>query len=320
MIEQTSPIFIIGVHRSGTTLVRFILSSHSEIYIPPESDFIPRFFLRHPNKTLTARDIKQLLHIIYTRYRFVEDWQGSQPDCRDFLDETGATTPANFLNRLYGLYALQNGASRWGDKTPIYTSYVSLIHHIFPRAQFIHILRDPRDAAASLLERYEHREFHVDIYFAAANWVRRITKARADAVSLPVGQYLEIRYEELVSTPEPVIRKICNFLNQGFQPAMIRQELLARTIIKPGDYFFNNVRSPLHNQSVGRWVNHLADQDVRLIQAVTGLLMVELGYPLVDVGPMSKPEVVRMQSLRTKYQVLQSGRHVFQQLGLMPPI
>jgi hypothetical protein len=321
MKAQISPIFILGVHRSGTTLIRFILSSHSDIYIPPESDFIPRFFLNKPFKALTARDVKQLLHTIFTRYRFVEDWQGPQPNFKNFLDEeTGTTTPSNFLSKLYGRYAVQNMASRWGDKTPIYTSYVKLIHQLFPQTQFIHILRDPRDAAISLLERYAHREIHVDTYFAAKNWVRRITKARADAASLPVGQYLEIRYEELVSTPEAVVRNMCNFLNESFQPSMIQQELLARTKIEPDDYFFNNVRNPLHNQSIGRWMNNLTDQDVRLIQAVTGPLMVELGYPLVDIGPMSKSEVVRMQRLSTKYQVLQSGRRVFQQLGLMPPI
>ena len=55
------PIFIVGVHRSGTTLLRYMLSSSPAIYIPPESDFIPRFFGRRPDETLGQARVASIL-------------------------------------------------------------------------------------------------------------------------------------------------------------------------------------------------------------------------------------------------------------------
>ena len=147
-----------------------------------------------------------------------------------------APTPAGFLNLLYGLYAAQNGAQRWGDKTPIYASYLPVLYAIFPQAQFIHILRDPFDAAISLLDKYEADEFHIDIYFAARNWVRRIRAVQDAARSLPDLQYLEVRYESLVSNPQPVLEQVCAYLGESFHPQMLaqhrRQLLLWEKIIK----------------------------------------------------------------------------------------
>ena len=62
-LKPSQPFFIIGVHRSGTTLLRYMLSSHSRMYIPPESDFLPNFFLRHPTSGLSRQRVTELLDI-----------------------------------------------------------------------------------------------------------------------------------------------------------------------------------------------------------------------------------------------------------------
>ena len=106
-----------------------MLSSHSRIYIPPESDFIPFFFRKQPLRQLSIFEVAKYLEIIFSQYRFVEDWQGAIPEVHEFYAEMETSTPAGFLNQLYGQYAAQNGASRWGDKTPIYASYVNVLTH-----------------------------------------------------------------------------------------------------------------------------------------------------------------------------------------------
>lgn len=314
------PFFIVGVHRSGTTLLRYMLSSHSRIYIPPESDFIPHFFLRNPTGDLSQKRIIEIVQTIFSRYRFVGEWRGDPPNAQALAREMPENTPATLLNALYRQYARQNDAERWGDKTPIYASYLDLIHQIFPRAQFVHIIRDGRDAALSMLEKYEREEFHVDVFFAARNWVRRIRKAQASGARLGTALYHELRYESLVQDPERELRAVCRFLGETFEPDMLAHHRLALERIPPDSHFFDSVRNPTTSQRVGRWREALSPADQRLVQHVEGKLLTELGYELEDLGPMSLLEKGKLVLLACKYATLQAGRWVLQQMGLFPPI
>ena len=319
-LPDIRPIFIVGVHRSGTTLLRYMLGSHSRIYIPPESDFIPNFFLHDPAGELSDEEVAHLLRTIFERYRFVKEWKGDQPDPTDFAERLPDRTPASVLNALYGTYAEQYGAERWGDKTPIYASYIDLIHDIFPSAQFLHIIRDGRDAALSMLDKYEHDEFHVDIFFAARNWVRRIRSAQRAGARIGPDLYYELRYENLIENPEGELPAVCSFLGESYEPGMIEYHRAARERIPPNSHFFSNVRNPLSRQRVGRWRQEMSEADQRLVQRVAGKLLAELGYTLADLGPMPIPELARMAVLASKYATLQSGRRVLQAFGLFPPI
>lgn len=315
------PFFIVGVHRSGTTLLRYILSSHPDVYVPEESDFIPRFFLHRPTRPLSSQKVAEYLHIIFNEYRFVRDWQGEMPDPQTvWMDIASNPTPAAFLDALYTRYAQQNQAYRWGDKTPIYASYISLLHQIFPEARFIHIIRDGRDAALSMLEKYASDEFHVDVYFAAWNWVRRIRAAQKAARQLPAQQYVEIRYEDLVADAAPIVRQLCTFLDLDFRPEMLMQHQLAQQQIPADSHFFANVRKPITQKKVGRWQNDLTERDQRLVQAVQRSLLTELDYDLHDLGALSSVEYVRLLGLKGKCMTLQAGRRVLQAAGLFPPI
>ena len=106
--SNNHPFFIVGVHRSGTTLLRYMLSSHSRIYIPPESDFIPNFFLRRPTAELSERQITDILHTIFSKYRFVGEWQGDPLNAHALAREMPKYTPAALLDALYREYAQQN--------------------------------------------------------------------------------------------------------------------------------------------------------------------------------------------------------------------
>ncbi len=320
---MNEPFFIVGVHRSGTTLLRYMLNSSPRIYIPPESDFIPRFFgraLRRPdsqllNQPLAPEQVEKLLHIIFTRYRFVRAWQGPPPDPALFGPRP---TPADFLDTLYRRYAAQQGAVRWGDKTPIYTSYLPLLDALFPQARFVHIIRDGRDVALSALDTWGAKEPHVDIYFTARNWVRRVTAAQAAGVRLGPGRYREVRYEALTTTPEEVLLELCAFLDEPYTPDMARPHELARREVPAGS-FHDPVRRPPAPDRIGRWQREMSPADRRLFEALAGPTLAHLGYPVVG-EPVPWREQPRQRALRLKYGVLQAGRSALQRLGLMPPI
>ncbi|MCP4425013.1 MAG: sulfotransferase [Chloroflexi bacterium] len=318
MKTQDAPIFIIGVHRSGTTLLRYMLSSSPRIHIPPESDFIPRFFLRRPTAPLSEQRVTEMLKVIFDRYRFVNQWRGDPPPAGSFL-HNGPPTPAAFLDRLYTLYAQQHSAVRWGDKTPIYSSYVDLLHEIFPEAQFIHLMRDGRDVALSTLDKWGKKKIHFDMYFAARNWARRTRQARQAEAELGPQQYYELRYENLVADPARELRPICEFLNEPFYPEMAEPQRLGQKDIAPGT-FHAPVRQPPSTARIARWRKEMSPQDLRLFQHIAGPLLEETGYPLVDGGVMTPAEKARLAALAAKYMAFQTGRRMAQMLGLAPPV
>lgn len=312
------PIFIVGVHRSGTTLLRFMLNGHPRIYIPPESDFVPRFFQRRPHGPLDQARVAWLLEVVFRRYRLVKEWQGEPPDPADFFQEMAEPTPAAFLDTLYSRYARQHGAERWGDKTPIYASYVDLIATILPTAQFVHIVRDGRDVALSMLDKWGH-EIHIDVYFAARNWVRRIRQARASGARLGAGRYYELHYEDLVADPEAQLRPLCAFLGEAYRPEMAEPQRLGREQFDEGD-FHEALRRPPGTSRIDRWRQEMPARDLRLFQRIAGPLLAELGYEVPDPGPMPAGERLRFAALGLKYAVLQGGRRGLQALRLVPPI
>jgi hypothetical protein len=316
---STTPFFIVGVHRSGTTLLRYMLSSSPRIYIPPESDFIPRFFLKKPLVPLDERGVGKMLGIIFNRYRFVKEWQGERPQSHSFYTTMEPKTPAGFLDYLYRSYAEQKGAVRWGDKTPIYSSYMDLIHQIFPQAKFIHIIRDGRDVALSMLEKWGKKEIHIDIYFAARNWVRRIKQAQAAGKRLGSNYYYELTYESLVASPEQELLTICNFLEEPFIEEMATHHQQARQQIESGS-FHEAVRQPANKSRIGRWREEMSAAELRLFEQVAGPLLTELGYETASIGTMAVTEKARFQVLRLKYETLQFGRNLAQRVGLVPPI
>ena len=190
------PIFIVGHPHSGTTLLRFILSSHPRIYIPSETGFIP-FLIRNVEGRLSQANVARQLDRIGQLNRAWHVLVDDVPSFYCFLPEPRL---GPLLGRLYYLQIEPHGALRWGDKTPAYVRYIPLLTRICPTAQFMHIIRDGRDVALSMLDKWGH-ELHIDVYFAARNWVRRIRQAQDSGARLGPALFYELRYENLVADP-----------------------------------------------------------------------------------------------------------------------
>jgi len=192
-----------------------------------------------------------------------------------------------------------------------------LIADIFPTAQFIHLIRDGRDVALSTIDAYKER-FYVDVYFAARSWKRRIRKAFASATRLGSDRYYELRYEQLTADPDSLLREICDFLGEVYVPEMAEPHRMARKYIGPKG-LHAPVREQTTTKSSGRWRREMSKADQRLLQAVAGDLLDELGYETVDLGKMCLTERARFAGLQAKYAVLHAGRRALQTVGVFPP-
>ena len=182
--------FVVGVGRSGTTLLRLMLDAHPALTIPPETHFAPELIAAAGKRRASAEGLAEIVV--------------SQRQWGDFgLDEARAARRLEALDPLdagaalrafYGLYAERAGKPRWGDKTPIYVEHMREIAAALPEARFVHLIRDGRDVALSRIRRALDDPPPVDR--VAKNWRQRIGAARKQARR--VDHYPELRYEDLV--------------------------------------------------------------------------------------------------------------------------
>src|SRR4029078_11008323 len=127
---------------------------------------------------------------------------------------------------VFEAYAAERGKARWGDKTPLYMQYLPLLERLFPRALYVHLIRDGRDAATSFLEVPEvimtaawgHPH---DAAGFAAQWATEVRAARALGARAGSARYLELRYEALVAAPGAELRRACAFAGLEYDDGML---------------------------------------------------------------------------------------------------
>jgi hypothetical protein len=266
------PVLVLGVRRSGTTLLRVMLDRHSELAVPDESYFVPQLadrHLRHVDPDDFVDDLR--------RIDTLADWDVPLENVRARLTERMPIGAA--IGTVYAVYAEERGKARWGDKTPMYMQNLRLLERIFPDALFVHLIRDGRDAALSFLSMPKGLMTETwmqprDVSAFAGQWRAEVKAAQRLGRRVGDRRYLEVRYEDLVGDVESVLRRISTFARLPYEPAM-------------ADYAGNvDVSSKPHQQSLKRpptaglrdWRLQMSPEDVGAFDRVAGDLLAELGY------------------------------------------
>ena len=206
MTEQ--PLFVLGVRRSGTTLLRVMLDRNSAIAIPDESYFIPQLAHRHPGASV---DVDAFLDDV-RRLSTLREWGLPASAVAERLGP--GMTPGDAIGAIFSAYAVLQGKERWGDKTPLYMQYLPLLERTFPDGRFVHLVRDGRDAALSFLsvprgimtEGWGHPK---DAAGFARLWRTEVEAAQALGRRVGPDRYLEIRYEDLVRDSAAELARLC---------------------------------------------------------------------------------------------------------------
>lgn len=255
-----APIFVVGAGRSGTTLLRAMLDAHPHIAIGPENHLI---------QGLCAHRDHQ--------------WASLAPA----LGAGGVSE--GLLDRSYraAVHALMSGLGggkpRVGDKSPENSRHIGLLARWFPRARFIHIVRDGRDVVASLLRQSwrfadtgEPMPICQSPEAAATYWRDTVARARCGLARAP-GRAITVRYEELVHDPEGQLRRVLDFLGEPFDAAVLRPAGPGARL--PGHESSSAaVAEPIQVGAIGRWRHELDDPGIQAVDAVCGSLLAELGY------------------------------------------
>jgi hypothetical protein len=315
--EVPRPFFIVGHPRSGTTLLRFMLSSHPHLYVPEETGFLP-FLALDPQQELEQTTVAALLQRIGQINRF---WDGIVSDETAFyasLSQKGSLPQPTLPCVLDALYHLQAppGTIRWGDKTPLYVQHMPQITAIFPEAQFIHMIRDGRDAALSARAKWGSSKPYMDLSYLLRNWVRNVQTGRTAGRRLGSQRYHEVRYEALLSDAEDTLEGVCCYLGEPYDASMLDYTLLARS---EGGGIDNHVEAQeaLHPGSIGRWRGKMTLFERKLAREIAGPLLAELEYEAdADLAPLTTADRLHLAWLSARFKTLDTLRTWLYRRGL----
>jgi hypothetical protein len=254
-----------------------MLDRNSQLAVPDESFFVPLLADRHVARV----DADEFLDDL-RRLKTVREWGVPLDKVRARLRDRAPIARA--IAAIYEVYAEQHGKPRWGDKTPMYMRHLVLLRRLFPGAQYVHLIRDGRDAALSFLSLPKGIAFETWAHprnpagFAAL-WRTEVAAARRLGRRVGTRRYLEVRYEDLVDDPERVLQAICSFAGLPYEVSMT-------------EYGGSESEERQHQQSLKRpltprlrdWRAEMAPQDVAAFEGVAGDLLHDLGYE-VSGGP-----------------------------------
>jgi Sulfotransferase family len=282
--------FVVGMNRSGTTLLRMMLDAHPELVIPPETHFLPDLLRAVAKRGARPEDALEAMksHREWGDFGFTDD------EALGWLRALPKLEPGPAARAFYEACAKRAGKPRWGEKTPRYVLKMPLIQRHLPEARFVHVIRDGRDVALSVLDRTVRED--VDAAEVARRWRRKIERAREDRPRL--DHYLEVRYEELVADPRPVLEAVCELIELPFDEAMLdyhqrsaeRLEEMRRELPEGGGSAQLSVerRMETHRRTTAppdparasRWREEMSAADRAAFERVAGETLAELGYPL----------------------------------------
>ncbi len=288
--------FIVGVPRSGTTLLRLQLDAHPELALPAETGF-GEVARRFEGSAVTRDALLEAL----TGMPTWEDLAMSRDELADLLAGMEDGDLSAGLRAFYRGYTAARGKTRYGDKTPGHAVDMDVLARVLPEVRFIHLIRDGRDVAASL-RGLPFAPGDGGTAAIAAAWRDTVWRARRAAANLP--HYTEVRYEDLVREPERVLRELCDFLELEFAPEMLRAherarerlgEMRSATVgpdgvarLEDGTEVVARTLRPPQTDRIGRWRHALSDYEVTRFERFAGGALVQDGYLPYERAPSAQ--------------------------------
>ncbi len=274
-----APIYIIGTERSGSNLLRLVLNAHSRIAVPH-----PLHMMRYFAPTEAARgDLgdpvilgKLVDEVLLLKRVHIHPW--AYPiDRQRIVDEAHPKDAMGVMGSLYDQVREAEGKARWGCKSTFMVHYTERALARDPGARFVLLVRDPRDVAASS-RRSVFSPYHP--WLTARLWTQQQQLGLGLLDDLGPEQVHLLRYEDLLDQPEASVRALCAFLDEGFEPGMLRFHEGREAQTSAGlSESWQNTAKPVLSNNAGKYRAHLTPSEVAMVESVCGSLMQRLDYP-----------------------------------------
>jgi|GEM_PF-2639637 hypothetical protein len=275
--------FLVGVRRSGTNWLRRIVDAHPDATVIPGETYL----FSHGIAPLVERVQHGIAGSARTGFAFV--------DRSDFLCDVRSLCDRILAGHLH---ASDIPGYLVAERTPDHVRHLELIGDVYPDAAVVHIIRDGRDVARSLVSQPWGPADHAE---AAEEWVSGIGAARAAAPRL--SRYLEVRYEQMLADPASHVPALYRFLGLDDTDDVVRRALAEADVPYNVDPESGTVRE-------GKWRQGLDPGDLARVLRVAGPLLTELGYDDGAPGAVSPPTTRVRPVLRSANRAVSVARRL----------
>lgn len=260
--------FIVGVQRSGTTLLQKLLSKHPDVLMEKRSiafriitcfnnlyDLLP-FNVQHDEKE-------------FLQWLIENDEKGRLAELIDFQNiEQYENVRALIKQSIYKKID-QNGKKIWGDKSPNLQHYINDLILLIPEAKILHIVRDGRANAYSMSSRsYQNLEL------SAQKWVDGNIFGLVNQSILGSENYKILPYENLLTDPQKELESVCDFLEIPFSETML--DLSDNKMAEEKRY----VKSFFDTSKIDKWKEQISLKEIKKVESIQGTLLEKFGYKL----------------------------------------
>ncbi len=280
------PLFIVGSGRSGTTLAASLINRFPRVHVAKETGFISRA-IGLLEAVGSDRPIDELVRLT-NAWLSAESWsnRASENGFVRFRQEAGlGSNAAAFVRYVWQLDSLRASSDLdvIGDNTPAYVWAIPKLESIFGDARYIHMVRDPRDVVASMMDMRFGGETAVT---AALDWQANIGAWLAAERIVPAARRMELRYEDLCRNPGAELARVARFLGQegtsaetalASQPSDADEFGAARA--RP---HHRRLKTPLTAARIGAYRSRLTESEIAAIESITQPMMAAYGYESND--------------------------------------
>ena len=305
--RRSRPVFVVGCHRSGTNfLYDTLLSSGSFAvyrgYLPLYESLLPRF---------------GSLHNPCNRKQIVDAWMSGKGFARAEVDPatlssrllSNAHTGGDFIRIVMDEIARAQNAPRWAVYDPDNILFIPQIKQELPEALFVHIIRDGRDIALSLMKMAGFRPFPWSrksrgLLETGLYWQWTVQKGRQFGCEIP-ADYIEIHYEELVNEPRRTLNALGKFLDHDLDYDRIQKAGLGR-VRESNSSFLGNEKET--KNPVNRWKEKLSQEQIVELESLIGLTLEQFDYALT-LTPEQRQASLRTRFVGSIYPAFLSAKH-----------
>ncbi len=276
---MSKQLFIVGAGRSGTTLLQSILNAHTQISFAPESHFLRNYiFPQLKGKSITeSPDFDWLIDTLNSD----EDFKRLEIDPKEIehesIDFSSKTFFIDVFNEVMRLYLAKSDKIHFGDKDPMNLNHIAQLKEAYPDAHVIHIIRDPRDVVMSRMktEWGKKHPFFAHVF----DYAHHVSKGLKNGPKYFGDKYHEIRYEDLLVSPESALKKLCAELGVEFEDNMLSYHEKDSNLVKENEKSWKgNVDKPIMSDNFDKWKKEMKQAEVMLVETVCGAVIDKMNY------------------------------------------
>ena len=292
-VDGYSPFFIIGCGRSGNTLLRKLLLEKATVVIPPEIpglggtirkfsqtaskdwpdvvDSVLTKFLKLSDVTIESSGANGLI-----RYNLVSELGIDFCKLRNRLINLNGCdrSLASIISSIYETYStrIHGQVLPWGDKTPWNVFHYERIKKVFPKAKYIHMLRDGRACVSSYLLSLG-KEKNITLADAAHRWTDSVNKC-LKIQRIEGNRFITVRYENLVAAPDLELNRVFDFL------CLDRKTEKDYKLVLGDEHLshHSNLAKPISSLSLDKWKRNLSENNLREINKIMNKTLIRAGY------------------------------------------